>query len=195
MSARDDELGARLIAQAPRLRLFCAHLAGRALRKRVELDDLVQETFLRALADVERVPEPESGESALWRWLAAIARQTTIDASRRARAQKRDGRIEALVRSDWSRVGLHEGAVLAKTAGPATRAASNEENARLERAFLELEPEHRRVIGARQFEGLSAAETARRMARSEAAVHSLYRRALLAWEDATRRVSARKRDE
>ena len=65
----------------------------------------------------------------------------------------------------------------------------------LERAFLELDPEHRRVIGARQFEGLSAAETARRMARSETAVHSLYRRALLAWEDATRRISARKRDE
>jgi len=38
------------------------------------------------------------------------------------------------------------------------------------------------VIGLRQFEGLSAAAAGRRMGRSEAAVHSLYRRALLAWE-------------
>ena len=43
-------------------------------------------------------------------------------------------------------------------------------------------PDHRRVIGLRQFEGLSAAEVGQRLGRSESAVHSLYRRGLEAWE-------------
>ena len=40
------------------------------------------------------------------------------------------------------------------------------------------------MIGLRQFEGLSARATAQRMGRSETAVHSLYRRALAALEQA-----------
>lgn len=48
---------------------------------------------------------------------------------------------------------------------------------------VRLEP--RRMLGLRRFEGLSAAETAARMGRSEAAVHSLFRRALGAWEAAS----------
>ena len=55
--------------------------------------------------------------------------------------------------------------------------------ARLMRAFEQLTPEHRRVLGFRQFQGLSARETAVRMGRSETAVHSLYRRALQAWAE------------
>ena len=50
-------------------------------------------------------------------------------------------------------------------------------------AFLRLLPEHRRVLGLRQFEGLDARSTAQRMGRSETAVHSLYRRALAAWAE------------
>ena len=56
-------------------------------------------------------------------------------------------------------------------------------------AYHALAPDHRRVLGLRQFEGLSAAETGARMGRSEAAVHSLYRRALVAWEAAAEKNS------
>jgi DNA-directed RNA polymerase specialized sigma24 family protein len=42
------------------------------------------------------------------------------------------------------------------------------------------------VIGLRQLEGLTAAEAGLRLGRSEVAVHSLYRRALEAWERAAR---------
>ena len=67
-------------------------------------------------------------------------------------------------------------------AGPAwTRLEIDEVARELRARFDALPPEHRRVIGLRQFEGLSARDTARRMGRTEAAVHSLYRRALLAW--------------
>jgi RNA polymerase sigma-70 factor (ECF subfamily) len=179
--------GERLAAHERRLRLLLVHLAGRAVRARVELDDLVQEVYLRALADPRGLPTHEPGEGPLWRVLAQQARHTVIDVARALRAAKRDGVHEPLRRSDWSR----SGAVPAAGPGPATAAAGREAGQALSRCYLELAPEHRRVIGLRQFEGLSAREAARRMGRSETAVHSLYRRALAAWQEllAANRVS------
>jgi DNA-directed RNA polymerase specialized sigma24 family protein len=49
------------------------------------------------------------------------------------------------------------------------------------------------VIGLRQFEGLTAAQAGARMGRSEAAVHSLYRRALESWESAASAPATRAR--
>lgn len=170
--------GARLASCEGRLHLLCAHLAGSAVRSRVEIEDLVQEVYLRALADPASWP---SDANALFRYLSAIARHVVIDVVRAARAAKRDGREEALDRNTWSRAGHTPAAV---TPGPRTRAVGKEESRKLAKAFLALSPEHRRVIGLRQFEGLSAREAAARMGRGESAVHSLYRRALAVWEAA-----------
>ena len=112
--------------------------------------------------------------------LAQQARHTVVDVARALRAAKRDGVHEPLRRSDWSRSGAQ---VPAAGPGPATAAAAREAGDALARCYLELAPEHRRVIGLRQFEGLSAREAASRMGRSETAVHSLYRRALGAWQE------------
>ncbi len=197
MSAHEEEedrapsaAGRRLCLHEDRLRLLLLHLAGRAVRQRVESEDLVQEVFLRALADrnawPERVAEDER-DAALYRYLARIARNTVVDAARSIRAWKRDGRTERLAHSDWSRAGaVRASGVRAASPGPATRAAGSETSFALAQAFLALAPDHRRVIGLRHFEGLSAAQAARRMGRSETAVHSLYRRALEAWERESR---------
>ncbi len=187
--ARAD--GERLAAQERRLRLCLAHLAGRAVRARVELDDLVQEVFLRTLASARGLPAAEAGEGALWRLLALLARQTVIDAARALRAARRDGREERLTHSDWSRAGAGR-TPAASAPGPHTAAAGRETSRAMARAFLTLTPEHQRVLGLRQFEGLSAEDTGRRMGRSASAVHSLYRRALEAWqEELTRKRSLR----
>lgn len=174
-SASTGDHGSRLASCEGRLHLLCAHLAGSAVRARVEIEDLVQEVYLRALADPEAWP---SDANALFRYLSAIARHVVIDVVRATRAAKRDGREEALDRSTWSRAGHTPVAV---TPGPRTRAAGKEASRKLAQAFLALSPEYRRVIGLRQFEGLSARETAARMGRGETAVHSLYRRALAEW--------------
>jgi RNA polymerase sigma-70 factor (ECF subfamily) len=182
--------GARLEAQAPGLMLCLAHLAGRAVRARVELEDLAQEVFLRALADPGGIPTPEPGEGALRRWLAHLARNVVVDVARAARTAKRDGRREQrLERSSWSRSGAFEPALPGP--GPATQAAGRDELGRLLSAFARLAPDHRRVLGLRQFEGLDARRTAQRMGRGESAVHSLYRRALAAWAAECERAPAR----
>jgi len=170
--------GARLQVHERRLLLLLAHLAGRAVRARVELSDLAQEVFLRVLAHPSGLPPPEPGDGALWGVLAHEARHVVIDAARALRAKKRAGSARTLEPSDWSRV------VPAQRPGPHTQAASAEGVEHLGQAFLTLSPEHRRVLGLRQFEGLSAEVAAARMGRSTTALHSLYRRALEAWEEA-----------
>lgn len=186
----ESDRGARLAAQERHLRLLIAHLAGRAVRARVEVDDLVQEVFLRALTAPGGLPPRDSdkaGETALRRFLARVARNTVIDAARAIRAAKRQGRVERIARSEWTRVGaprLRESQIAARTPGPSTRVAAAEEHGLVVAAFEQLAPDHRRVLGLRRFEGLSAREAAEHMGRSETAIHSLYRRALMAWEEA-----------
>jgi RNA polymerase sigma-70 factor, ECF subfamily len=188
-----DEPAQRLWACEPRLRLLFAHLAGRKLRERIEPDDLVQETFLRALGASASLPPKSAGEPELWRFLVHLARHVAVDAARALRTRKRSGSEQRLARADWSTTGPHESQIAARTRGPATRAAEAESLERLAAAYLKLAPEHRRVIGLRQFEGLTAAEAVLRMGRSEAAVHSLYRRALESWESAASPPASRAR--
>lgn len=177
-----DAAGARLEAQAQPLLLCLTHLAGRAVRARVELDDLAQEVYLRALCDPAGLPPEEPGEAALRRYLAHLARNVVVDVARALRTAKRDrGREQRLERSSWSRSGALEPSLRAP--GPATHAAGRDELARLLAAYARLAPDHRRVLGLRQFEGLDAREAGRRMGRSESALHSLYRRALGAWAE------------
>jgi len=187
-----EDDGARLAAHERRLRLLLAHLSGRAVRARIELDDLVQEVWLRAIGLPGGLPPSEPGDARLWRLLRVLARRAVVDAARAIRAGKRSGSVVRLARSEWSTLGPRASGIVARGPGPATRAGELEEQGRLLAAFDRLSPEHRRVIGLRQMEGLSARETARRTGRSEAAVHSLYRRALAAWSE---EVSRSSRDE
>lgn len=180
--AGEDELGRRLADQEGRLRLLLLHLAGPSVRSRVEVEDLLQEVYLRALVDPDRLPGPSDGENELFRYLRKIARHAVIDVVRAARAAKRDGREEPLKRSDWSRGGPGQSRIPARSPGPATRLVGEETAEQLARAYDRLTPEHRRILGLRKFEGLSAAEAGARMGRSEKAAHSLFRRALEAWE-------------
>ncbi len=160
-----------------RLRLYAEYRLGRALALRVEVEDVVQETFLRAWRDIGGTTF--SGDSAFFGWLVAIARHVIVDIARASRSEKRQGESLRLERSTWSRVGGLDPADSA--AGPRTRAAHNELATRMSAAFRALAPQHRRVIALRQFEQRSAREAAPQLGCSEQAVHALFRRALDAW--------------
>lgn len=178
------DVGDRLSEQSRWLHLLLVHMTSRRVRARVEIEDLVQEVFLRSLAAPKGMPSEAEGEGALRRFLTRLARNTVFDILRAMRAQKRSGAEVPLARSDWSVAGIQPEIIAARGPGPSTQAIREEEHLGLIRAFESLASEHCRVIGLRQFEGLSAAEAGRRMGRSEAAVHSLYRRALRAWSEA-----------
>jgi len=186
-SANEPSQGGRLMALENRLRLLVHHLAGRAILARTEVDDLVQEVFLRAVTRSAGLPPFGPGDAELYALLAQISRNVVVDVARSIRAAKRDGRTMPLVRADWSQVhGAAESQVVSLGPGPATHVAEAEAHTRMLEAYRQLEPDHRRVLGLRQFEGKSAKETGVRMGRSETAIHSLYRRALEAWDQAAR---------
>lgn len=180
-----EEAARRLESVAERTRYFAVHSAGRALLQRLELEDLIQEALLRAWQARDAWPPAEPGEAGLLRWMATVVRRTAVDAARAARARRRDGggaAIGRLDRSAFSRTGAATPADPGP--GPRTLVAASEGRERLAAAFRSLSGEHRQVLALRQFAGLSAAETGQRLRRSEAAVHSLFRRALGAWRTA-----------
>lgn len=178
-AAATDELFAR---HGPRLRLYIAARLGRRLAGRIEADDVVQESLLRALPVLASFEA--RGDGAFLRLLCTIAGHVLADVARAARRQRRDAPVLRLDRADWSRVGVSESAVAGLGPGPATRAMLSESEARLEAAFAQLSTRHRRAIALRQFEGRSGRELAVLLSCSEAAAHALYRRALLAWAEA-----------
>lgn len=169
---------------AEKLRCYVAYRLGRALARRVEVEDVVQETFLRAWRDVEKASF--SGEGAFAGWLARLARNVIADAARAARGEARHGPPRRLAREAWSSAGSSSGGVdpADAGAGPVTRARQGELRGRLRAAFEGLSPRHQRVIALRQFEQRSAREAAAHLGCDHLAVHALFRRALAAWAQA-----------
>ena len=132
MTQPDD----RLLEQVPWLRLLFAHMAGRGVRARVDIDDLVQEAVLRAYRVRETLPGDDEG---LRRYLMTIARNCVFDvlrAARRRSGPESHGRIE---RDEWTQIDDPA----AWTAGPATRVANLDRDQRLHAAFLETDDGHR----------------------------------------------------
>src|SRR5262249_22840967 len=68
-----------------KLKLFFAARLGTTLRGRVDADDLVQETLLRAFRDLQQF-NPRDGGS-FYAWLVVLARNLLIDVGRAARAR------------------------------------------------------------------------------------------------------------
>lgn len=140
--------------------LFHSRL-GPALRERLDLDDLIQETFLRALRSVSEF-EPR-GEDSFFRWLAGIAGHVILET---ARKQKRD-LILALDRD-----------LPADQVSASTATQRDERFERLQQALDSLSDDHRRVVLLARVDRLPIKEVAQRMERTPEAVSQLLWRAL-----------------
>jgi RNA polymerase sigma-70 factor (ECF subfamily) len=133
------------------------------LRARVELEDLVQESLLRALRGIGRFEGDD--EEAFARWLSAIGVNVVLEA---ASWCGRDPRVP---------LDDELGGIAADEAPPERALRREERFERLEDALRSLSPDHRRVLLLVRVDGLSVAEAARRMGRSANAVSHLLLRA------------------
>ncbi len=141
---------------------------GRTLRRRVEVDDLVQETFLQAFRSIEQFRG--ECEGTLQRWLSTIARHVVQGQGRKMTAKKAGFQREIDVP-----VSSIEDVDTTPTKGP----QREERFERLKAAIGSLRPSHRQVITLARLKGLPIKETARRMGRSEKATSVLLVRAML----------------
>jgi len=146
-------------------------------KAQVEPEDVIQEVFAAAWTGLKETSF--EGHGAFQGWLRQIAEHKLIDLHRAMLAGKRD------VRRQTPAWGLQSGTyvnvleqVTSPMSTPSVGAARSEAMAVLMSRLAQLPEDYRRVIQWRLIEGVSVAEVARRMERSEPAVHMLFHRAL-----------------
>jgi RNA polymerase sigma-70 factor (ECF subfamily) len=144
------------------LALVRARMSARA-RSVAAPEDIVQETHLEAS---RKLPTFEDrGPASFYRWLVAIARFKMAEADRAGAAGKRQ----------WVPIDRPPSG---RMTSPSGRAMRRQRDERLARALGELGEARAEAVRLRYLEGLSVAETAERLGRSEAAVKALVSRGL-----------------
>lgn len=162
----------RLTEHVGALRAYVRLRLGRALRAREESEDIAQSVVREALEDLPRF---EGGPKGMRAWLLKRAENKIRDRGRFWKRDRRDGAREEGVAQDDERTLLD---AYRSFVTPSRAASAKEELALVEQAFAELPEDHRRVILLARVAGLSHAEVARELDRSEAATRTLLSRAM-----------------
>jgi RNA polymerase sigma-70 factor (ECF subfamily) len=151
---------------------------GRRLRGKVDPEDLVQETFLKAHRDFPLFHG--ASEAQLAAWLRQILSTSLARSVRRyLGTQRRDVRLERELAAELeqSSQALERG-LEAAGASPSQLVSDREQAVRLADALERLPDDYREVLLLRHFEGLSFPDVANRMNRTVAGVKNVWARAL-----------------
>lgn len=151
---------------------------GRRLRGKIDPEDLVQETFLKAHRDFPLFHGTTEAQLAAW-LRQILAANLAMSVRRYLGTQRRDVRLErelADAVDESSRV-LDRG-LIAPQSTPSQRAIRREQAVLLANELEKLSPDYREVIVLRHLEELSFPEVARRMGRTLDSVQKLWVRAL-----------------
>jgi RNA polymerase sigma-70 factor, ECF subfamily len=170
------DLDGLLREHLPALRAYVRHRADRLVSRKESVSDLVQSVCREVIEHVDRF-EHQSPEG-FRQWLFRTAERKIIDRYRYYTAEKRDAGRE-----------IDEGTALPPPAlfqTPSRDAIAREDLAAAEAAFARLPDATQQVIMLSRVQGLSHAEIARRLQRSEGAVRNLLYRGLAAISDALR---------
>lgn len=154
-----------------RLAASIRYRMGARLAGFVEIEDILQETLIRAYNAFDRFEYRDPGS--FLRWLLAIAGQVLADTARYHGRDKRSGEHVPL------RSASHPSGIELEDSRTPSRLFREKE--RLERLFARLDslpPPYRDVILLARVEGLSTLETAERLGKSREATALLLHRAL-----------------
>jgi RNA polymerase sigma-70 factor (ECF subfamily) len=169
----DDGAFAALFAKyRRRLAALLRYKAGPVLLATVEVDDLLQETFLQAFRDIGRFQYAAPGS--FWNWLASIASHVVQDAARFQGRQKRNAGDVVRFRSPSNPDGPDP--VDRKT--PTLLLSEKEAVQSLFERLEALPSDYREAILLAKIEGLSTSEVAARMGKTREAAALLLHRAL-----------------
>jgi RNA polymerase sigma-70 factor (ECF subfamily) len=144
-------------------------------RRHIDLDDLMQVTYLEAFLSIRRfVPGREGGFGA---WLLQIARNNLLDAVRELRKAKRpDPEKQVELAGDDSYVGLMD-RLASTSATPSRSAVRHEQVAAMQAAIAQLPETYRLVVERFDIEFRPAVDVARDIGRSPGAVYMIRARA------------------
>lgn len=158
----------------PKLRAYVRLRASERLLDRESASDLVQSVCREALEEIGEIEF--RGEGAFRQWLYTNAERKIIDRARYWAAERRDPRRETPADERLERAELR--LAYRTIATPSQEAAAHDEVERVEGAFHRLPEHYREVIVLARIVGLSHAEIAERLDKTEGAVRMLLMRAL-----------------
>jgi RNA polymerase sigma-70 factor (ECF subfamily) len=146
------------------------------LRRRFDSSDLVQETMVKALENLDQFRGPN--EAALVRWLQRIFCNVVIDKIRHARAQERDPAMERYVEESMAdSTARMEKLLMDDRSSPSEQAQRRELLLRLADALEQLPDDQAEVFVQRDLRGASVGEIAAQLGRTEKSVAGLLLRA------------------
>lgn len=155
----------------PRLAVLIQHNLGTQLQSTLTVDDILQETWLRAFQQMDQFTP--DGAGSFMRWLGTIARHVIVDEARKGHRQKRRGH-HVRFRSDSNPNGPDPAVSLTPS-----RVLFRKEAVRdlLER-LGSLPPQYREIIVLARIEERSTGEIAAHLGRSRESTAVLLHRAL-----------------
>ncbi len=146
------------------------------LRRVIAPEDIIQETFSQAFRGIASF-RPE-GEDSFYRWLTTIADNRVVDAVRAHNAAKRGGGRAGTAGPERSSVVALIELLAVNEWTPSRSAGGHEAAAAIQVALAGLKAEYREALELRYLEGLSVADTAARLEKTEPAIHKLCSRGL-----------------
>jgi RNA polymerase sigma-70 factor (subfamily 1) len=180
IQARDTEALARFIeSHRPQLMAFIERQLGTALRRKIEPDDVFQETSTEA---VRALPSVELGDRDPFSWLCQIAERRIIDLHRRFfGAAKRDAAREVPLGSSGGSGDEPAGLInllVASMTTPSKAFSRNAREARLLEALAKLAEEQQTALRLRYIENLPSKQIAEQLGKSDAAIRVMLTRSL-----------------
>ena len=176
---RDPQALAEFLqSHRPQLMAFIERQLGAALRRKVESDDVFQETSAEA---VRALPATDLGDRDPFSWLCQIAERRIIDLHRRFfDAQKRDAAREVALGSGGSETGQAGliNMLVASMTTPSKAFSRNAREACLQQALAQLPEDQREALRLRYVESLPSKEIASRLGKTDAAVRVMLTRSL-----------------
>lgn len=163
----------------PRLMVFIERQLGAALRRKVEPEDVFQETSAEA---IRALPTFELGDRDPFSWLCQVAERRIIDLHRRFfGSQKRDAGREVPLQADGDS-GEGQGGLInllvASMTTPSQAFSRNAREARLLEALGKLPPDQQRALKLRYIENLPSKQIAEQLGKTDAAVRVMLTRSL-----------------
>ncbi|MCI0361167.1 MAG: sigma-70 family RNA polymerase sigma factor [Planctomycetaceae bacterium] len=179
-----DALASFLQSHRPQLMAFIERQLGTALRRKVEPDDIFQETSAEA---VRALPTTDLGERDPFSWLCQIAERRIIDLHRRFfDAKKRDAGREVPLGSSGGTESRPAGLInmlVASMTTPSQAFSRNAREALLQEALQKLPEEQREALRMRYVENLPSKQIAEKLGKTDAAVRVMLTRSLKKLQD------------
>ena len=177
-----------LIALHPQLRARAEARVSTAMKARSDPDDILQEVYVDVFRQIDRFEY--RGPGSFLNWVYAILDHKVAAAWRAAHYKVRDIDREVSAGGDADASSYWDllDHVYADSATPSRAARRQEALGAVVACVSDLSQDHHQVIQLRFLEGLSVAETAERLGKSDGAVVALTRRALVALRESMDRL-------